>query len=57
MEKVKYYKINKILQQLLIKFSAGTIYLSSGDKYTGDWKEGRRHGNGTYFYRYVKLHI
>jgi hypothetical protein len=22
----------------------------SGDKYIGDWKEGRRHGMGNYFY-------
>ena len=29
----------------------GTIYLSSGDQYTGDWKDGRRHGNGIYKYK------
>jgi hypothetical protein len=33
--------------------SAGTLFLASGDKYTGDWKDGKRHGNGTYFYRYL----
>lgn len=31
----------------------GTIYLANGDKYHGDWKDGRRHGIGTYFYRQV----
>lgn len=30
---------------------AGTLYLSSGDKYQGDWKDGKRQGNGTYYYR------
>lgn len=29
----------------------GTIYLASGDKYVGEWKDGRRHGFGTYHYR------
>jgi len=31
--------------------SSGTIYLSSGDQYTGDWKDGRRHGNVVYKYK------
>ena len=31
----------------------GTIYLASGDTYTGDWKDGRRHGQGIYRYRWV----
>jgi hypothetical protein len=33
----------------------GTLYLSSGDRYTGDWKDGKRHGHGTYFYRSVGI--
>ena len=37
----------------LIFSFVGTIYLISGDKYVGDWKDGRRHGSGTYFYRYA----
>ena len=28
----------------------GTLFIATGDKYTGDWKDGKRHGNGTYFY-------
>lgn len=36
--------------------TAGTLFISTGDKYTGDWKDGKRHGNGTYFYRQVHTH-
>lgn len=25
----------------------------SGDEYSGDWKDGKRHGHGVYNYRYV----
>ena len=24
--------------------------MASGDKYHGDWKDGKRQGNGTYYY-------
>jgi hypothetical protein len=34
-----------------LKLSTGTLHLASGDRYTGDWKDGKRHGHGTYFYR------
>ncbi|RYY84830.1 hypothetical protein EON63_08540 [archaeon] len=30
--------------------SPGTIHLANGDKYVGDWKDGRRHGLGVYYY-------
>ena len=26
--------------------------MANGDKYSGEWKDGKRHGKGTYFYRY-----
>lgn len=37
---------------MLLLLPTGTIYLANGDKYYGDWKDGRRHGMGTYFYKY-----
>lgn len=33
-------------------FCTGTIYLANGDKYSGDWKDARRHGVGVYVYWY-----
>ena len=27
--------------------------MANGDKYSGEWREGKRHGQGTYYYRFV----
>ncbi|KAJ3321643.1 hypothetical protein HDU76_014060 [Blyttiomyces sp. JEL0837] len=28
-----------------------TVYMINGDRYLGEWKGNKKHGNGTYFYR------
>ena len=46
--------IAKILiqtQQIL----TGSLYLATGDKYQGDWKDGKRQGKGMYHYKYVNF--
>ena len=44
-------KSNLIMKQIL----AGSLYLATGDKYQGDWKDGKRQGKGVYHYKYVNF--
>ena len=29
---------------------AGELFIIGGEKYEGEWKDGKKHGEGTYYY-------
>jgi MORN repeat len=41
----------------MINSLTGSLYLATGDKYQGDWKDGKRQGKGVYHYKYVNYLI
>lgn len=53
MEKVIYY-FDKIKLRI---FKSGKFYWWNGDVYGGDFKEGKKHGQGKFFYLFIKLKI
>ena len=46
---------NNSKTDLIKQILAGSLYLATGDKYQGDWKDGKRQGKGVYHYKYVNF--